>query len=144
MRLHEFKIKPEQLKLQKSELIQKIQSIGTDPESVAVIDKITQLLNDVGVGGRVQSLLARVEKIDDNDVQRAVNKIAKMVSTVDFDSTGREKLFKQWAQDNVILQTVIGKMVLFLFQYANQTCIRVLPKARCCFCTGQYSVQLCC
>lgn len=110
MRYTEFKkilAESEQLQLQKSELIQKIQNIGTDPKSVAVIDKITQLLNDVGVGGRVQSLLARVEKIDDNDVQKAVNKIAKMVSTVDFDTAGREKLFKLWNADKIVNKKVL-------------------------------------
>ena len=95
----------------------KIQNIGTDPKSVAVIDKITQLLNDVGVGGRVQSLLARVEKIDDNDVQKAVNKIAKMVSTVDFDTAGREKLFKLWNADKIVNKKV----------YSNQMRVYLIP-----------------
>ena len=63
-----------------------------DPDTAKLLDRITQLLTDVGVGGRVASLLSRVEAIEDKDVQRAVRKIAKIISTVDFDQAGRETL----------------------------------------------------
>ena len=69
MRLLELK-KPEALQLQKRDLIQTLQSMSDkDPDTAKLLDRITQLLTDVGVGGRVASLLSRVEAIEDKDVQ---------------------------------------------------------------------------
>ena len=102
MRLLELK-KPEALQLQKRDLIQKLQSMSDkDPDTAKLLDRITQLLTDVGVGGRVASLLSRVEAIEDKDVQRAVRKIAKIISTVDFDQAGRETLFKMWNGNQIV------------------------------------------
>lgn len=102
MRLFEFK-KPEAVQLQRQELIQKLQSLPVkDPDTQKLIDRFEQLLTDVGVGGRVASLLNRVEQIDDNDVKKAVRKIAKIISTVDFSTQGREKLFKLWNADKIV------------------------------------------
>lgn len=102
MLLIELMIDPEKLKLQKVDLIKKLQSLPTDDKTAALIDRVEQFLNDAGVGGRVSSLLSRVQDIDDVDVKKSVQKIAKIVSTVDFDTAGREKLFKLWNADKIV------------------------------------------
>ena len=107
MRLFELK-KPEAVQLQKRELIQKLQSLPEkDPDTQKLIDRFTQLLTDVGVGGRVASLLNRVQEIDDNDVKKAVRKIAKIISTVDFSSQGRQQLFKLWNADKIVNKNLL-------------------------------------
>jgi len=102
VRLFEIK-KPEAVQLQRRDLIQKLQSLPEkDPDTQRLIDRIEQLLTDVGVGGRVASLVNRVQEIDDVDVKKAVRKIAKIVSTVDFSTQGRERLFKLWNADKIV------------------------------------------
>jgi hypothetical protein len=92
-----------------------------DPDTAKLLDRITQLLSDVGVGGRVASLLNRVEQIDDKDVQKAVRKIAKIISTVDFDTAGREALFKRWAANKIVntKQLLAGGTVTFAQIYVG-------------------------
>jgi len=107
VRLFELK-KPEAVQLQKRELIQKLQSLPEkDPDTQKLIDRFTQLLTDVGVGGRVASLLNRVQEIYDNDVKKAVRKIAKIISTVDFSSQGRQQLFKLWNADKIVNKNLL-------------------------------------
>jgi len=86
----------------KDRIIQKLQALPDDSETETLIDKIEVMLNDLGVGGRVASLVNRVEKIDDDDVKRAVRKVAKIVSTIDMTNEERETLFKKWNADKIV------------------------------------------
>jgi len=95
----------ELLKLQQV-LIDKIQALPVDGKggeaTAAVIDKIEQALRDVGAGGRVASVLNRVTAIDDEDVQKATNKIAKIIAAIDFTGPQIKELFTNWNANKLV------------------------------------------
>ena len=43
---------------------------------------IEQLIDDMGVGGKIQSLSNELEVIDDVDVKKAINQIAKIIASI--------------------------------------------------------------
>jgi len=95
----------ELLKLQQG-LIDKIQALPIDGEggeaTAAVIDKIEQALRDVGAGGRVASVLSRVTAIEDEDVKKATNKIAKILAAIDFTGPQMQNLFTNWNANKLV------------------------------------------
>jgi hypothetical protein len=86
----------------KQELANKIANLPIDEKTAKIVDKIKQLLQDVGAGGRVASLLQRVETIKDEDVQKATTKLAKIIASIDFSSTEITNLFQNWNSDKII------------------------------------------
>ena len=94
------------VKLKKT-LADKIAALPTDDNTIRIVNKIEDLLQDIGAGGRVKSLLQVVNKIDDEDVQKATNKVAKTIAAIDFDTPELKKLFKAINQDKMIKYDVL-------------------------------------
>ena len=94
------------VKLKKT-LADKISALPTDDNTIRIVNKIEDLLQDIGAGGRVKSLLQVVTKIDDEDVQKATNKVAKTIAAIDFDTPELKKLFKAINQDKMIKYDVL-------------------------------------
>ena len=97
---------PEELLKLQQVLIDKISSLPVEGEqgerTAALIDKIEQALRDVDAGGRVASVLGRVTAINDEDVQKATNKLAKIIAAIDYSSAQLSELFEQWNANRVV------------------------------------------
>tara|TARA_S200000501_G_C20792244_1_gene730073 strand:- start:359 stop:1492 length:1134 start_codon:yes stop_codon:yes gene_type:complete len=94
------------VKLKKT-LADKIAGLPADDNTIRIVNKIEDLLQDIGAGGRVKSLLQVVTKIEDEDVQKATNKVAKTIAAIDFDTPELKKLFKAINQDKMIKYNVL-------------------------------------
>lgn len=86
----------------KKQLAAKIASLPADENTIRIVNKVEDLLQDVGAGGRVSSLLQTIQNIDDEDVQKQTNKVAKIIAAIDFDRDELQKLFRVWNKDKII------------------------------------------
>lgn len=87
----------------KDDVIQKIQDLPDEDEQTSkIVSYIEQLLDDMGVGGRLASLTAKLDDIDDAEVKRANVKLAKMIAGIDMTPLERAQLFASWKKDTII------------------------------------------
>ena len=101
-RLSDEDVKKLKLNENKSDLITKLNDLPDDENTNKLINYVEQLINDMGVGGRLQSLSAEIETIPDDDVKKAVRQIAKIVASVEMSPEERAKLFVDWKADKLV------------------------------------------
>ena len=100
----------------KDELIAKLDAMPEDESTIKLINYIEQLIDDMGVGGKIRSLSNQLEIIPDVDVKKAVNQIAKIIASVEMSPTERAQLFVDWKADRLVnvdalLSTSTVKMI---------------------------------
>ena len=87
----------------KKDVITKIDSLPDDDEQTSkIVSYIEQLLNDMGVGGRLASILKGLEEIDDVTVNATIRKIAKIVASIEMTPLERAQLFSMWQKDTLV------------------------------------------
>ena len=92
-----------QLKEGVDDVIDRIQNLPAEDEKTdKVISYIEQLLDDMGVGGRLASLTAKLDQIDDDEVKKANVKIAKIIASIDMTPLERAQLFASWKEDKLV------------------------------------------
>ena len=100
----------------KDELIAKLDAMPEDESTIKLINYIEQLIDDMGVGGKIRSLSNQLEIIPDVDVKKAVNQIAKIIASIEMSPTERAQLFVDWKADRLVnvdalLSTSTVKMI---------------------------------
>ena len=111
----------------KDDVIDRISDLPDDDEQTdKVVQYITQLLDDMGVGGRLASLTTQLDEIDDEDVKKSNVKLAKMISGIDMTPLERAQLFASWKQDTLVnvdkLLSGSGQTFSDIFKgYGNET-----------------------
>ena len=101
-RMSDQDIKKLKLNENKDDLIAKIENMPDDETTRKLINYVEQLISDLGVGGRIQSLSKSLEDIPDEDVQKSIRQIAKIVASVDMTPEQRAKLFVDWKSDKLV------------------------------------------
>ena len=86
----------------KDDLIAKIDALPDDEGTRKLVNYIEQLIDDMGVGGKIQSLSNELEVIDDIDVKKAINQIAKIIASVEMSPQERAQLFVNWKADKLV------------------------------------------
>ncbi len=86
----------------KSELIKKLEELPDDEKTNKLVNYIEQLLNDMGVGGKIQSLSNMLGEVPDEDVKKAIKQIAKIIASIEMTPAERAKLFIDWKQDKLV------------------------------------------
>ena len=86
----------------KSELIKKLAELPDDEKTTKLVNYIEQLLDDMGVGGKIQSLSSQLGEVPDEDVKKAIKQIAKIIASIEMTPAERAKLFMDWKQDKLI------------------------------------------
>ena len=75
MKLHPKLHKYINLNESKDDLIKKIDALPDDESTRKLVNYIEQLIDDMGVGGKIKSLSSQLEVIPDVDVKKAINQI---------------------------------------------------------------------
>ena len=101
-RMSDQDIKKLKLNENKDDLVAKIEAMPDDDTTRKLVNYVEQLIADLGVGGRIQSLSKNLEDIPDEDVQKSIRQIAKIVASVDMTPEQRAKLFVDWKADNLV------------------------------------------
>ena len=87
----------------KNDVINKISALPDDGENTSkIVSYIEQLLNDMGVGGRLASIMQGLEKVDDVTVDATIKKIAKIIASIEMTPLERAQLFAMWKQDTLV------------------------------------------
>lgn len=86
----------------KQELVDKINSLPDDEKTAKLIDEIEAMLGDIKVGGRLEAVVSRLQTIEDTDLKKEINKIAKIVATINMGAKRREKLFADWGAGKLV------------------------------------------
>jgi hypothetical protein len=86
----------------KDDLIAKIDALPDDEGTKKLVNYIEQLIDDMGVGGKIQSLSNELEVIDDIDVKKAINQIAKIIASIEMSPQERAQLFVDWKADKLV------------------------------------------
>ena len=87
----------------KDDVIDKIRDLpDNDDQTDKIVSYIEQLLNDMGVGGRLASLTNQLDQIDDKEVKSNQLKIAKIIASIDMTPLERAQLFAMWKKDSLI------------------------------------------
>ena len=87
----------------KDDVIDKIRDLpDNDNQTDKIVSYIEQLLNDMGVGGRLASLTNQLDQIDDKEVKSNQLKIAKIIASIDMTPLERAQLFAMWKKDTLI------------------------------------------
>ena len=86
----------------KDDLIAKIDALPDDEGTKKLVNYIEQLIDDMGVGGKIQSLSNELEVIDDVDVKKAINQIAKIIASIEMSPQERAQLFVDWKADKLV------------------------------------------
>jgi hypothetical protein len=86
----------------KDDLIAKLDAMPEDESTIKLINYIEQLIDDMGVGGKIKSLTNQLEVIPDVDVKKAVNQIAKIIASIEMSPTERAQLFVDWKADRIV------------------------------------------
>ena len=86
----------------KEDLIAKLDALPDDEATKKLVNYIEQLIDDMGVGGKIQSLSNELEVIDDVDVKKAINQIAKIIASIEMSPAERAQLFVDWKADNIV------------------------------------------
>lgn len=101
-RMSDQDIKKLRLNENKDDLVAKIEALPDDETTRKLVNYVEQLIADLGVGGRIQSLSKSLEDIPDEDVKKSIRQIAKIVASVDMTPEQRAKLFVDWKADNLV------------------------------------------
>jgi len=97
------RIKKQIMKEGKDDIVAKIQDLPDDDEQTSkIVSYIEQLLNDMGVGGRLQSLTVELDQINDEEVKKASLKLAKIIASIEMIPLDRAQLFASWKKDTLI------------------------------------------
>ena len=86
----------------KSELIKKLEELPDDEKTNKLINYMEQLLTDMGVGGKIQSLSSQLGEVPDEDVKKAIKQIAKIIASIEMTPAQRAKLFIDWKGDKLV------------------------------------------
>tara|TARA_B100001093_G_scaffold442315_1_gene443965 strand:+ start:11 stop:5086 length:5076 start_codon:yes stop_codon:yes gene_type:complete len=87
----------------KDDVIDKIRDLPDDDKQTdKIVSYIEQLLDDMGVGGRLASLTTQLDQIDDKEVKRDQLKIAKIIASIEMTPLERAQLFAMWKKDTLI------------------------------------------
>jgi len=86
----------------REDVVARINSLPDDPQTEKIISYIEQLLDDMGVGGRLASILANLEQVDDEEVKGEIRKIAKIIASIEMVPLERAQLFSSWQQDKLV------------------------------------------
>ena len=86
----------------KSELIKKLADLPDDEKTNKLVNYIEQLLDDMGVGGKIQSLSSQLGEVPDEDVKKAIKQIAKIIASIEMTPAERAKLFIDWKGDKLV------------------------------------------
>ena len=86
----------------KSELIKKLEELPDDDKTNKLVNYIEQLLDDMGVGGKIQSLSSQLGEVPDEDVKKAIKQIAKIIASIEMTPEERARLFIDWKQDKLV------------------------------------------
>ena len=87
----------------KKDVIDKISALPDDGEQTSkIISYIEQLLNDMGVGGRLASIMQGLEDVDDTTVNATIKKIAKIIASIEMTPLERAQLFAMWQKDTLV------------------------------------------
>ena len=86
----------------KSELIKKLEELPDDEKTNKLINYMEQLLTDMGVGGKIQSLSSQLGEVPDEDVKKAIKQIAKIIASIEMTPAERAKLFIDWKGDKLV------------------------------------------
>jgi len=102
MKLHPKLHKYINLNESKEDLIAKLDALPDDESTNKLINYIEQLIDDMGVGGKIKSLSSQLEVIPDVDVKKAINQIAKIVASIEMSPKERAQLFVDWKADKLV------------------------------------------
>ena len=87
----------------KDEVIQKIEDLpDDDSQTDRIVQYIDGLLDDMGVGGRLKSIMSNLDDIDDAEVKRNQLKIAKMIASLEMTNLERAQLLAKWKKDEIV------------------------------------------
>ena len=87
----------------KDEIIQKIEDLPDEDEKTnKIVSYIEQLLDDMGVGGRLASLTQDLEQIDNKEVKKSSLKLAKIIASIEMIPLDRAQLFASWKKDSLV------------------------------------------
>jgi len=86
----------------KSALIKKLADLPDDEKTNKLVNYIEQLLDDMGVGGKIQSLSSQLGEVPDEDVKKAIKQIAKIIASIEMTPAERAKLFIDWKGDKLV------------------------------------------
>ena len=86
----------------KEDLIAKIDALPDDEGTRKLVNYIEQLIDDMGVGGKIKSLSNHLEVIPDVDVKKSVNQIAKIIASIEMSPQERAELFVNWKADKLV------------------------------------------
>jgi hypothetical protein len=87
----------------KDEVIQKIEDLpDDDSQTDRIVQYIDGLLDDMGVGGRLKSIMLKLDDIDDAEVRRNQLKIAKMIASLEMTNLERAQLLAKWKKDQLV------------------------------------------
>ena len=86
----------------KDDLIAKIDALPDDEGTRKLVNYIEQLIDDMGVGGKIKSLSNQLEVIPDVDVKKSVNQIAKIIASIEMSPQERAELFVNWKADKLV------------------------------------------
>ena len=100
--LHPEVKKDVKLKESKDEVIQKIEDLPDDEQTDRIVQYIDGLLDDMGVGGRLKSIMLNLDDIDDAEVKRNQLKIAKMIASLEMTNLERAQLLAKWKKDQIV------------------------------------------
>ena len=91
------------LKEGKEEVIQKIEDLpDDDSQTDRIVQYIDSLLDDMGVGGRLKSIMSKLDDIDDKEVKRSQLKIAKLIASLEMTNLERMQLIAKWKKDELV------------------------------------------
>ena len=101
--LHPDVKKQVKLKEGKEEVIQKIEDLpDDDSQTDRIVQYIDSLLDDMGVGGRLKSIMSKLDDIDDKEVKRSQLKIAKLIASLEMTNLERMQLIAKWKKDELV------------------------------------------
>ena len=87
----------------KDDVVDKIQNLpDDDPQTDRIVQYIDGLLDDMGVGGRLKSIMTNLDDIDDTEVKRNQLKIAKMIASLEMTNLERAQLLAKWKKDELV------------------------------------------
>ena len=87
----------------KKDVIDKISALPDEGEQTSkIVSYIEQLLNDMGVGGRLASIMQGLENVDDVTVDGTIKKIAKIIASIEMTPLERAQLFAMWNKDTLV------------------------------------------
>ena len=96
------RIKKQIVKESKDDVIQKIESLPDDEKTDKIVSYIEQLLDDMGVGGRLASIITSLKDVDDDEVAGEITKIAKLIASIEMTPLERAQLFASWKADTLV------------------------------------------